>query len=275
VRASGRLNIWRNFGTGRKLGEKLPDVELTKVQVTFRQGAAELRVLGPIDLIVPRGRLVTIVGPSGCGKSTLLRVIAGLIPETGGSVAVDRSAIAYVPQTPSLFPWRTARQNACIGLELHTLAKGEKLERANIAYVNSLFEKWRLTGFEDTYPDELSGGMAQRVALIRSLASQPRLLLCDEPFSAIDVITRLRLTTEFKSMCKVEKITTILVTHNIEEAIFLGDDVIVMSGRPGRIVNVYHPRFSRGGENAVECRTAPEFEREFQAIWRDLEGNPT
>ncbi len=185
-----------------------------------------------------------------------------------------RAGIAYVPQSASLLPWRTARQNACIGLELHSeVKKGRTLGEAHLERVNSMFEEWKLTGFEDNYPSQLSGGMIQRVALIRALISRPSLLLCDEPFSAIDFVTRLRLSTEFKSRCKLGAITTILVTHNIEEAIFLGDNVVVMSGRPGRIVHTYQPVFSRGGNNAVECRTSPEFERFFQLIWRDLELN--
>jgi NitT/TauT family transport system ATP-binding protein len=188
-------------------------------------------------------------------------------------VDADRknSGISYVPQDASLLPWRTARQNACVGMELKKEAGGGSLSAVNLEFLDSLFDDWRLKGFEDKYPSELSGGMAQRVALIRALVSRPSILLCDEPFSAIDFVTRLRLNTEFKSLCKVRQITTVFVTHNIEEAIFLGTKVVVMSGRPGRVVSSYQPRFSKGGNNAVECRQSPEFEQLFQSVWQDLE----
>jgi NitT/TauT family transport system ATP-binding protein len=252
------------------------DIILEQVSMSFRTKDGR-PVLDSIDLRVPHGELLAIVGPSGCGKSTLLKLIAGLLEPVAGRIHIDadrrRSGISYVPQNVALLPWRTARQNACIGLELQTEANGGRLSPVNLEFLDSLFDKWRLRGFEDTYPSELSGGMAQRVALIRSLVSMPSILLCDEPFSAIDFVTRLRLNTEFKSLCKVRQITTVFVTHNIEEAIFLGTRVVVMSGRPGRIVSTYQPRFSKGGNNAVECRKAPEFEPLFQKIWQDLESN--
>jgi NitT/TauT family transport system ATP-binding protein len=251
------------------------DIVLEKVGMQFV--AKDGLVLTSIDLRVPRGELLAIVGPSGCGKSTLLKLIAGLFEPTSGRVHVDaerkESGISYVPQNPSLLPWRTARQNACVGMELKKETGGGSITATNLEFLDSLFDDWRLTGFEDRYPSELSGGMAQRVALIRALVSRPSILLCDEPFSAIDFVTRLRLNTEFKSLCKVRQITTVFVTHNIEEAIFLGTKVMVMSGRPGSVVSTYQPRFSRGGSNAVECRQAPEFERLFQSIWQDLESH--
>lgn len=254
------------------------DVELENVSMSFTQIRGGLHVLDSINLKVHRGKLITIVGPSGCGKTTLLKIIAGLLKPTDGKVTLDAdrvlSGIAYVPQVAALMPWRTARQNACVGLELKTeVTKDDKLSKANLDFVTSMFEEWRLKGFEDSYPNDLSGGMAQRVSLIRSLASRPSMLFCDEPFSAIDFVTRLRLSTEFKRMCKVSAITTILVTHNIEEAIFLGDHVVVMSGRPGRIVSIYEPIFSKGGNDAVTCRTSPEFGKLFNSIWLDLEEN--
>jgi NitT/TauT family transport system ATP-binding protein len=251
------------------------DIVIEKVGMQF--AARDGPVLASIDLRVQRGELLAIVGPSGCGKSTLLKLIAGLFEATSGKVHVDdlrkQGGISYVPQNPSLLPWRTARQNACVGMELRKEAGGGRLSALNLEFLEKLFDDWRLKGFEDKYPSELSGGMAQRVALIRALVAKPEILLCDEPFSAIDFVTRLRLNTEFKSLCKVDGITTVFVTHNIEEAIFLGTTVVVMSGRPGRIVSTYKPWFSKGGNNAVDCRRAPEFEQLFQSIWQDLESH--
>lgn len=262
------------------MSEHLLDIKLKEIRVSFRQPGKEVQALDSINLQVDRGALVTIVGPSGCGKSTLLKVIAQLIEPTSGQVWIDEGrinqGIAYVPQAPSLLPWRTARQNACLGLELRERRNSTKLSiQETYRYVDDMFEKWRLQGFEDYYPDSLSGGMAQRIALIRSLVTRPRILLCDEPFSAIDFVTRLRLSTEFRKSCKTRLITTIVVTHNIEEAIFLGDTVVVMSGRPGRIVSNYNPRLAQSGLNAVECRALPEFGDLFQSIWQDLENHQT
>jgi NitT/TauT family transport system ATP-binding protein len=198
-----------------------------------------------------------------------LKILAKLLVPTKGEVWIDPSqlkgGIAYVPQSPLLFPWRTLLQNASLGLEL----KGQ-LNSAGLERIKSMIEKYGLRGFEQSVPTELSGGMAQRVALIRALESKPRILFCDEPFSAIDFVTRLSLTTHFKFLCSVDKITTVLVTHNIEEAIFLGNKVIVMSGRPGRIIATHHPKLSVGSEDAVECRRAPEFGQLFVQIWKEL-----
>ena len=256
------------------------DVRLDGVTKSFHHKEGEVQALESIDLEVSSGSLVTIVGPSGCGKSTLLKIIARLVEPTSGTVYVDEKrvegGIAYLPQSAALLPWRTARQNACISLEIQAeVKKGRSISMANLDHVNGMFREWRLSGFEDSYPNELSGGMAQRVALIRALIGHPKILLCDEPFSAIDFVTRLRLSTEFKKLCKVEAITTIVVTHNIEEAIFLGDQVIVMSGRPGRVVSTYNPVFLTDGHSAVSSRVSPEFGKLFESIWRDLEDHHT
>jgi NitT/TauT family transport system ATP-binding protein len=184
---------------------------------------------------------------------------------------LDRSVvaggIAYVPQEPSLLPWRTSLQNACLGLEL----KGA-LNQDRVQSVRDSLEEYGLRGFEQSLPGELSGGMRQRISVIRALESNPQLMLCDEPFSAIDFVTRLDLNTRFKRMCRVNAITTIFVTHNIEEAIFLADEVAVMSGRPGRIVSSYRPRLSVAPDDAVKSRSSPEFAKYFLRIWNDLKG---
>jgi ABC-type nitrate/sulfonate/bicarbonate transport system ATPase subunit len=246
------------------------DIVVEAVSKVFSEGANRLAVLDQISFRVERGAFVCIVGPSGCGKTTLLRILLGLEKPTSGQVIVDQTqvhaGVAYVQQAPSLLPWRTLLQNAALGYELKGTISGARIE-----FVQGLINRYGLGGFEQSLPHQLSGGMSQRVAVIRALASRPRLLFCDEPFSSIDFVTRLDLNTKFKYMCNVEGITTVFVTHNIEEALFLGDTVIVMSGRPGRIVNTYRPTLSVGREDAVKCRQAPEFAQLFSKIWEDLE----
>ena len=254
--------------------EQANAVTAKDIGMMFKRGGEDLTVLDSIKLEVGLGSLVTIVGPSGCGKSTLLKILAKLLVPTKGEVWIEpkqlKDGIAYVPQSPLLLPWRTLLQNASLGIEL----KGQ-LSSGGLQRIKSRIEAYGLSGFEQSLTTELSGGMAQRVALIRALESKPRILFCDEPFSAINFVTRLSLTTEFKKMCGVENITTVLVTHNIEEAIFLGDKVIVMSGRPGRIIATHHPYLSIGSHDAVECRKAPEFSQLFVQIWEELKDGGT
>jgi NitT/TauT family transport system ATP-binding protein len=241
-------------------------INLTKV---FERDGKPLTVIDNVSFEVKRGELVAIVGPSGCGKTTLLRILAGLVKPTSGEVVLDpereQSGVALIPQSAVLLPWRTLLQNATLGMEIAGRCSAAALER-----VHSRIEAFGLMGFENSLPEELSGGMAQRVAVIRALESQPRILFCDEPFSAIDFVGRLDLNTRFKYMCVVQGITTVFVTHNIEEAIFLGDKIIVMSSRPAHIVSNYRPQLSVGSDDAVECRRSPEFADLFQRIWRDL-----
>ena len=245
------------------------DVDVRNLTKVFQRGSESLIAVQDVSFSVPRGGFLSIVGPSGCGKTTLLRMVAGLLERTSGEVFLDpereKEGVAFIPQASVLLPWRTLLQNVTLGMEL----KGS-LSITGIERVRSEIEKYGLGGFEDSLPSELSGGMAQRVAVIRALESRPRILFCDEPFSAIDFVTRLELNTRFKFMCRVQAITTVFVTHNIEEAIFLGDEVVVMSNRPARTVVTYTPHLSVGSENAVECRKSPEFATLFQKIWKDL-----
>jgi NitT/TauT family transport system ATP-binding protein len=220
-------------------------------------------------MTVKRGQMCCVVGPSGCGKSTLLRAILGLVPLQGGTIHLDESrvleGIAFVQQDCPLLPWRTAMQNACLGAELRGALSTVIVDRIRRHLVD-----FGLSGFENSLTSELSGGMRQRVAIARALESRPALLFCDEPFSAVDFVGRLALSSTFKSLCRVSGITTVFVTHNIEEAIFLGDILVVMTGQPGRIKKVYHPQLSVGSEDAVRCRESPEFAGYFQSIWQDL-----
>lgn len=252
-----------------------PCASLRAVSHAYVHGGVRIRVLDAIDLDIKDAELLAIVGPSGCGKSTLLKLIGRLLKPTSGEVVLDNdrlgTAVAYVPQEPLLLPWRTLLQNITLGLEIT-----EGVTQGHLEAIDGMIKTYGLTGFEDYYPKELSGGMQQRVALIRAFQRKPRLLLCDEPFSAIDFVNRLKLATHFRFQCKILNVTTIFVTHNIEEAIFLGDRVIVMRGRPGadepgRIHAVHQISSAlEGRADAVDIRLDPRFGEYFRQIWDDL-----
>jgi NitT/TauT family transport system ATP-binding protein len=225
-------------------------------------------VINTISFNVEQGSLLAIVGPSGCGKTTLLRILSGNEKETSGKITYNPDRMlrtATIEQFSALLPWRTAFQNACLGAEVRG-----RLNDVVARRVRELFAEFGLGGFESQLPSELSGGMQQRVGIVRALESEPRMLFCDEPFSAIDFVTRLQLNTEFKKMCRLIGCTTVFVTHNIEEAIFLGDTILVLSKRPCEIVKEIRPQLSRFPEDAVKCRQSPEFDGYFNEIWKAL-----
>ncbi|KAF1023642.1 MAG: Aliphatic sulfonates import ATP-binding protein SsuB [Paracidovorax wautersii] len=210
------------------------------VRKRFAHAQAEsgsLLVLDDIHLQVPAGRFISIVGASGCGKSTLLRLILGLDGDFEGSISFDGRPVTgtslergIVFQDHRLFPWLTVAQNIEVGLRNAPLSPADKrqLVAEHVALVG-------LQGFEQSFPHQISGGMAQRVAIARGLVNRPRVLLLDEPFGALDALTRARLQGELQRIWQQEKITMILVTHDVEEAVFLGDQVVVMQPHPGRI----------------------------------------
>jgi NitT/TauT family transport system ATP-binding protein len=207
------------------------------VSYTFREGE-HIRALDSVGLHVHAGEFVSIVGPSGCGKSTLLRVLGGLLAPDSGRVTLDgqphtapHPAVGFVFQSVNLLPWRTVLRNITLPLEVAGNTKPvEAQERAR-----SLVELVGLEGFENAYPRTLSGGMAQRVAIARALIAKPAILLMDEPFGALDALTRERMNLELLRIWHAHQVTAVLVTHSIQEAVFLGDRVLVMSPRPGRI----------------------------------------
>jgi sulfonate transport system ATP-binding protein len=212
------------------------------VSKTFRVGNEPIQALQGVDLTIAPAEFVTIVGASGCGKSTLLRIIAGLETRFDGEVRYDGRPIegpsldrGIVFQEPRLFPWLTVEQNVALGLEnaLLDAAAKRRVTTEHIALVG-------LAGFETAYPRQLSGGMAQRVAIARSLVNRPGVLLLDEPFGALDAMTRAHLQEELQRIWKHERITAILVTHDVDEAVLLGDRVVVMASRPGRIAEIFH-----------------------------------
>ena len=203
-----------------------------------------IRALEPIDLTVRQGEFVTIVGPSGCGKSTLLRLIAGLSQSTAGSIVLSEGfsppRLAYVFQSPTLMPWASVQANVRLPLDLAGMPRSDADEKTRHA-----LELVGLQQFARSFPRELSGGMQMRVSIARALATEPRLLLMDEPFGALDEITRNRLDREFSELSARENLTVLFVTHSIYEAVFLSSRVLVMSPRPGRVhaeVNIDAPR---------------------------------
>ena len=233
-------------------------VAIDGVSRRFRTG---FLALTEVDLTIGPGEMVAVVGPSGCGKSTLLKIIAGLLTPTDGVVDFggDRPETGYVFQDAHLLPWRTAIRNVELFLEVDGVRKQERRDRARAAI--------RLVGlaeFEDSYPAELSGGMKMRVSLARTLATDPQLMLFDEPFAALDEITRNRLNYDLIRLQRDGGVTGVFVTHSIGEAVFLADRVAVMSPAPGRIVGVVEVPF--GGDRRAALRTSAE----FAAVARDV-----
>lgn len=229
---------------------------LAKVYVS-REG--QVVALDGITLRVHEGEFVSIVGRSGCGKTTLLRVIGGLTPATSGSVRVDGIEVSgplrnvgMVFQAPTLLPWRTALENVLLPAEFLRLDMGDARRRAA-----DLLQLVGLAGFEQRYPRELSGGMQQRAAISRALIHDPALLLLDEPFGALDALTREEMNLELLRVWSERRKTSVLITHSIAEAVFLSDRVVVMTPRPGRVAEVIPVRLPRPRTTAM--RLAPEF----------------
>ena len=207
-------------------------LNLRNVSMTFPDGT---QAIDDVDLTIERGEFVTIVGPSGCGKSTLLRIVSGLQLPTSGSCEIDRQSLGYVFQDPVLLPWRNVQKNVELNAELQNVPTDQRREAAQKA-INLV----NLSGQELKYPHQLSGGMKMRCSLARSLVSQPKVFLFDEPFGALDEMTRERLNDELLNIFLQEKFAGLFITHSIHEAVFLSTRVIVMSSQPGRFISE-HP----------------------------------
>ena len=207
-------------------------LELINVKKTFYTELGALDVVDDISFDVNEGEIVAIVGPSGSGKSTLLNIISKLLSPTSGEIIVDGD-IGYMFQHDHLFNWRTVWKNILIGLEIKKDKDQKKVER-----VRELLEKYGLIDFINNYPQELSGGMRQRIALIRTLATKPSILLLDEPFSALDYQTRVKVSNDIYRIIKDQNVSTLLVTHDISEAIAMADRVIVLSHRPAKLKEI-------------------------------------
>jgi NitT/TauT family transport system ATP-binding protein len=234
-------------------------IEARNLSLTFATADGPVYALSNVDLTVNEGDFVSFIGPSGCGKTTLLRVIADLERATEGTISVngmspeqarlDR-AYGYVFQAPALYPWRTVERNVGLPLEIMGLDNGAERIRRNLELVN-------LTGFEKKYPWQLSGGMQQRVSIARALAFDPKLLLMDEPFGALDEIVRDKLNQQLLELWDRTKKTVVFVTHSIPEAVFLSTKIVVMSPRPGRIIDVIETHFAKN--RTLDFRETPEF----------------
>ena len=216
-------------------------IEVQSLSLTYHNMQCETLALDHIDFDVYKGEFVSILGPSGCGKTTILSIISGLLKPSGGTVLVDgqvpeakNSQCGYMFQRDNLLPWRNIEKNVLLGLEIQ-----HKTTPENKARALNLLDKYGLAEFKRKRPDELSGGMRQRVALIRTLALNPEILLLDEPFSALDYQTRLNVCDDVANIIKLEKKTAILVTHDLQEAISMSDRILVLSKRPAHIKEIY------------------------------------
>jgi NitT/TauT family transport system ATP-binding protein len=242
-----------------------PIVSLENVSLRYHSVNGETLAVSDLCLCVQSGEFLSIVGPSGCGKSSILSMLAGLISPSQGNISVN-GEIGYMLQKDYLLEWRTIRNNALLGLEIQN-----KLTPQNITYVEALLDQYGLGDFKDHYPYQLSGGMRQRVALIRTLAIRPDILLLDEPFSALDYQTRLSVSDEIGTIIRKEGKTAILVSHDISEAISLADRVVVLSGRPAQVKRIYDIHLTIDEYSPIKAREAPEFREYFNAIWKELD----
>lgn len=240
-------------------------LKLKKVSKRYQAKNGEVEALSNINFSIKEGEFVSIIGPSGCGKSTLLSIIAGLEPKTEGDIQIDGNT-GYMLQKDSLLEWRSIYDNVLFGLEI-----GHKKTKENEAYVLELLKKYGLYEFKDKYPTQLSGGMRQRAALIRTLAIKPNILLLDEAFSALDYQTRIMVTNDIFQILKNENITAVIVTHDISEAISMSDRVVVLSKRPATVKSIHSIEFEMDNRNPINCRESPKFSKYFDTIWKELD----
>lgn len=240
-------------------------LEVKNICKTYQAENGEIEALKNISFDVKEGEYISIIGPSGCGKSTLLSIIAGLESKTSGETYIN-GKIGYMLQKDNLLEWRTIYNNVLLGLEIQ-----KSNTKENIDYVIELLKKYGLYEFKDKYPMQLSGGMRQRVALIRTLAIRPNILLLDEAFSALDYQTRLMVTEDIYKILKNENITALMVTHDISEAISMSDRIVVLSKRPATVKNIHEIDFNMENRTPLNCREKPEFSKYFNLMWKELD----
>ncbi len=244
-------------------------LEIKNLKKNYNTKMGEIEAIQNLSFDVKDKEFLCIIGSSGCGKTTLLNLIAELDTKTDGCILKYKKdlKIGYMMQVDCLFPWKTILENATIGLEIT-----HELTKENIEYTKDLLTKYGLKDFMNKYPDQLSGGMKQRVALIRTLATKPDILLLDEPFSALDYVSRLMVSEDVYKIIKEEEKTVIMITHDIAEAISLADRVLVLSKRPTRIKNTYDIKLSNKS-TPIENRKAKEFSYYYDLLWKDLDKN--
>ena len=248
-------------------------VELREVTLNYHTLDSEVVAIQNVSFDIEEGEFVSIVGPSGCGKSTILSLIAGLMKASHGKILVGGRSIdgpsaevGYMLQKDHLLEWRTVFKNILIGLEIQN-----KMTEENIAFADRLIERYGLKDFAQLRPGQLSGGMRQRVALIRTLATNPEVLLLDESFSALDYQMRLVIADEIWKIIKDEQKTAILVTHDIAEAVSISDKVIVMSRRPGHVKAVHPITFDAEYNTPMKRREAPAFNHFYNMVWKEMD----
>ena len=263
------------MGSSATGGAASPKVELRKLHMRYFSLEGETEALRDISFSVAPGEFVAIIGQSGCGKSTLLSLISGILKPTAGAVLVDGKPVSgpnrnvgYMLQQDYLFEWRTILDNTVLGAEI----QGADINKARVR-AKELLTRYGLGQFLHHLPRQLSGGMRQRVALARTLCTEPDVVLLDEPFSALDSQTRLALADEVTEILRREGKTAILVTHDIGEAISMSERVIVLSRRPGQIKSDHAIRFASSGGRLTpfQARNAPEFNGYFNTLWKELE----
>lgn len=250
-------------------------LRLEHISFSYYSALGEVSVLSDINFHVEKGSFVALVGPSGCGKSTILSLISGLLKPVGGYITFysedfNAPKVGYMLQHDHLLEWRDVYHNIMLGLEIQ-----KKKTPENLALVDELLEKYRLSDTKNKKPSALSGGMRQRIALIRTLATRPDLLLLDEPFSALDYQTRLRISADVRDIIKSEQKTAILVTHDISEAVSMGDVVILLTKSPCTIKDIIPIEFEKNRISRDEIRTSKLFQEYFDQIWREMQDENT
>ncbi len=240
-------------------------LKVQNVSKKYQAANGEVEALKNVSFSINEGEFVSLIGPSGCGKSTVLSIIAGLEEKNSGEIKID-GEIGYMLQKDSLLEWLTIYKNVMFGLEIRKLKTTE-----NVQYVDNLLKKYGLYEFKDKYPNQLSGGMRQRAALIRTLAIKPKILLLDEAFSALDYQTRIMVTKDIYDILRNENITALIVTHDISEAISMSDRVIVLSNRPATVKEIHKIDFEMENRTPLNCRESPKFSKYFDTIWKGLD----
>lgn len=249
-----------------------PLLEVNHLSYAYHTLDGETYALSDLTFQVEKGEFIAIVGPSGCGKSTLLSLISGLIRPEKGEILLEgkplsesKTAVGYMLQKDYLLEWRTIYQNVILGLEIqHRLTKETKMR------IEEMLEDYGLSAFRNARPSQLSGGMRQRAALIRTLAQDPSLLLLDEPFSALDYLTRISVCDDIYKILKKENKTAVLVTHDLSEAISVADQIIVLTARPATVKKIIPVHLTLTERTPLSSRNAPEFKEYFNMIWKEL-----
>jgi NitT/TauT family transport system ATP-binding protein len=248
--------------------KSIPAIRFADVKLAFANRETELLALDGVSFDVPPGKITTVVGPSGCGKTTLLRLASGLVPVSAGTVSYNgvavsglNTSVGYVTQDSNLFPWLTALGNVEFPLAVRGAPVKERREKAK-----DWLRLVGLDGFEDHYPSQLSGGMQKRVSIVRTLIYEPKAILLDEPFGALDAQTRMTLHHELLQLWQRHKSTMLFITHDLVEAITLSDQIIVMTRRPGRVKEIYQVPLARP-RNVFEIYLEPGFDDAYAALW--------